>query len=106
MTTTLQNLARWAREEEMSEQSLATTLAIIRLLKPFELKGDTECVAVINAISKRVITPAAVKWRLKQGFYSEGVHYRNGGKMRLWNREAIIATELKKLKEDGYEDLQ
>jgi len=83
--------------------NLTLTITLARLIKPFELKGDTEAAELITAIRGKMLTPSAVKTRIKRGLYQENLHFRtNGGKMRLWDREAIIAQEIKFIK-DGYE---
>ena len=75
----------------------AIAITIIRLLKPYELKGDTEAAAIVSAISAKPFSESGIKRRIQRGVYVDGVHFRDvGAKMRLWNREALIRAELAK----------
>ena len=82
----------------MSEKEMMTLkITLIRLTKPYELKGDLEAAAIVTAICEQPTTESAIKKRILRKMYTPGVHFREtSGKMRLWNREAIISTELKR----------
>lgn len=78
-------------------------ITILRVVKPFEIKGDREIAEMICAITSKQFTTEAVRMRVKRGFYKRGEDFREtGGKMRLWNREAVIAKELQNLRNDGW----
>lgn len=86
----------------IDDMTLVITLA--RLIKPFELKGDLEAAMLVSAIRGKAFTASGIKARVSRGLYQEDRHFRlTGGKMRLWNREAIIAQEIQFMKDDGYE---
>lgn len=86
----------------IDDMTLVITLA--RLIKPFELKGDIEAAMLVTAIRGKTFTPSGMKARVQRSLYKEDIHFRvTGGKMRLWNREAIIAQEIQFMKDDGYE---
>ncbi len=79
-------------------------ITIIRIVKPFELKGDKEVAELICAITAKQFTQEGVRMRVRRGFYKKGEDFREtGGKMRVWNREAVIARELQIIKGNGYE---
>lgn len=83
---------------------MALVITLARLIKPFELKGDLEAAMLVTAIRGKTFTASGIKSRVKRGLYKEDEHFRlTGGKMRLWNREAIIAQEIQFIKDDGYE---
>lgn len=84
--------------------SMSLVITLARLTKPFELKGDVEAALLVTAIRGKNFTPSGIKSRASRGLYTEGKHFRQtGGKMRMWNREAIIAQEIQFIKDDGYE---
>ncbi len=77
------------------EQRIQIAITIIRLMKPFELKGDTEVAAIVSAIAGKQFSESGIKRRIERKVYVEGEHFKlTGGKMRLWNRESIIRAEL------------
>lgn len=84
--------------------SMTFAITVARLTKPFELKGDTEAALLATALRGKTLTPQAIKMRIQRGIYKKDLHFRlSGGKMRLWNREALIATEIKFMEDEGYE---
>jgi len=96
-------LLREACETARLIDNLTLVITLARLIKPFELKGDIEAAELVTAIRGKLLTSSAIKTRVKRGVYQENLHFRtNGGKMRLWDREAIIAQEMKFIKDDGY----
>jgi hypothetical protein len=82
----------------------AMLITFIRLTKPFEIKGDEEVALIISAIRGREFSRNGVRVRVAKGFYKKDEHFKqNGGKMRIWNREAVISKELKFIQESGSE---
>ena len=78
------------------QTDISLILTIIRIVKPFELKGDKEAAELICALTQKHFTPEAMRMRVRRAFYEKGRDFReNGGKLRLWNREALIERELK-----------
>gem|GEM_PF-6618912 len=85
-------------QEEQMRQQIAVTM--IRLFKPFEIKGDVEAAAIVGAIAGKQFSESGVKRRIMRGVYVESVHFRQtGAKMRLWNREVLIRSELEREQE-------
>lgn len=80
-------------QEEQMRKQIAVTM--IRLFKPFEIKGDVEVAAIIGAIAGKQFSESGVKRRIARGVYVEGVHFRQtSDKMRRWNREEVLRSEL------------
>ena len=85
------------QEEQIRKQ---ITVTMIRLFKPFEIKGDVEVAAIVGAIAGKQFSESGVKRRILRGVYVEGEHFKQtGAKMRLWNREALIRSELERERE-------
>ncbi len=85
-------------QEEQMRKQIAVTM--IRLFKPFEIKGDVEAAAIVGAIAGKQFSESGVKRRIMRGVYVESVHFRQtGAKMRLWNREVLIRSELEREQE-------
>lgn len=85
-------------QEEQIRKQIAVTM--IRLFKPFEIKGDVEVAAIVGAITGKQFSESGVKRRIMRGVYVEGIHFRQtSDKMRRWNREEILRSELERAQE-------
>lgn len=85
-------------QEEQIRKQIAVTM--IRLFKPFEIKGDVEVAAIVGAIAGKQFSESGVKRRIMRGVYVEGIHFRQtSDKMRRWNREEILRSELERAQE-------
>lgn len=91
-------------EDMIANRDKEMIISLIRLTKPFELKGDEEVALVISCLREKEFTRNGIRMRIKRGIYTKGEHFvENNGKMRMWNREAIISKELEIIQGRGSE---
>lgn len=74
---------------------IVTLVFLAKLTKPKWIAGDENASDMLETVFFRKLSASALKKRILRGYYKENIHFKqNGGKIRLWSRDALLNEEI------------